>query len=52
MGQVHAWMMATALDYGPCYEQGSSSIFVRDDGEQQIVANSLTTSFALNLISP
>ena len=52
MGQVHAWMMATALDCGPYYEQGSSSIFVRDDGEPQIVANSLTTSFALNLIGP
>ena len=52
MGQVHAWMMATALDYGPCYEQGSSSIFVRDDGEPQIVANSLTQSFVLNLIGP
>ena len=52
MGQVHAWMMATALDYGPCYEQGSSSIFVRDDGEPQIVANSLNTSFELNLIGP
>ena len=52
MGQVHAWMMATALDYGPCCEQGSSSIFVRDDGEPQIVANSLNTSFELNLIGP
>ena len=52
MGQVHAWMMATALDYGPCCEHGSSSIFARNDGEPQIVANSLTTSFALNLIGP
>ena len=52
IGQVHAWMVATALDNGPWYEQGSSLIFVRDDGEPQIVANSLTTSFALNLICP
>ena len=52
MGQVHAWMMATAFGLRACYEQNSSSIFVRDDGEPQIVANSLTASFALRLIGP
>ena len=49
---MQAWMMQIALDFGLCYEQSSSSVFVRDDGEPQIVANSLTTSFALNLIGP
>ena len=45
-------MMQTALDFGPCHEQRHSSVFVPDDGEPQIVANYLTTSFALNLFGP
>ena len=52
MGQVQAWMMQTALDFGPCHEQRRSSVFVLDDGEPQIVAHFLTTSFALNLVGP
>ena len=50
--QVQAWTMQTALDIGPCYEPSSSTAFVRDDGGPQIVANSVTTSFAMNLIRP
>ena len=52
VGQVQTWTMQTALDIGLCYEPSSSTAFVRDDGGPQTVANSMTTSFALNLIGP